>query len=445
MGVIHRDVKPANLMLSRAGRCKVADFGLACVDDPNDCHRHMPIAGTALFLAPEIMSGALPDPKTDQYSLGVTLFTLLAGRPPYVGNRKQVLEAHVRSPVPDLLVVRPDLDPKLFQVIRRAMSKDPGKRFPNIRQFGQALRLFTVAMAPQPVAAPAPLQATVVDSALAAAASGTLAHSSFSSRSPQGGPAAKEAPIWPMVAAGVGVLVILLGLILWGAGVFSGAEPDRVQLAELPPLPAPNRDRVSGSPQAPTDGSTTAGAQVEPEVPQQLPAQVPSQQPTQPVTPPKATQEQSTPPPEQAARQGAAEKPAQEAAPKEAGGAPLPAGAIAPADRARLMQIAQGKDPEHATKRATVVGRVISARASSTGKVFRITFVGAEGMDSFGVVYFPRDNLFQRMEDKFGGSDGSGMEGKTIRVTGNVSLYEGNPQIVVNGPDQIEIVDAAKL
>ena len=147
MGVVHRDVKPANLMLSRPGRCKVADFGLAWVDDPQEGGHHMPIAGTAHYMAPEVIYGSLPDPRSDQYSLAATTYMLLTGRPPFGGSdRRQVLEAHLSAPVPDLLALRPDLDPRLGEVIARAMAKDPGDRFPSIRKFGTALRLFTVSV-----------------------------------------------------------------------------------------------------------------------------------------------------------------------------------------------------------------------------------------------------------------------------------------------------------
>ena len=90
LGVLHRDVKPANLMLSRGGRCKIGDFGLAYLDDAalpeDDAGRggRSRVVGTAAYVAPEVVLGNPADAASDQYSLAASLFTLLAGRPPYV-------------------------------------------------------------------------------------------------------------------------------------------------------------------------------------------------------------------------------------------------------------------------------------------------------------------------------------------------------------------------
>ena len=461
LGVIHRDVKPANLMLSRAGRCKVADFGLACVDDPNESRRHLAFAGTALYLAPEIMAGAMPDPKTDQYSLAVTLFTLLAGRPPYTGTRREVLEQHVRAPIPDLRVVRPDVDPKLFDVIRRGMSKDPGKRFPNIRQFGQALRLFTVATAPMPSAyeaPPPPVQETIFDDVLAEAAQGPAIEAPVM-YAPRKSSLDMNKVVPLAIGGGIVAMLLMLVLILWAAGAFSGPEQP-AQLAQLPPIDRaqPSGESIRGEPQRndppPRQPTQQTNQAAQPVVEEQPPVQQAQAQPKQQdPTPPQQQQQQASglqpPPGLQPPAQGGGTQPGGQPGGSQAAGAgtaskapdiKLGPGEIAATDYRNLVRVAMGYDTERVTKRAVVVGRVAKAETSETGKVFKIIFQGAEGDRAFEVVYFPDNNLYTKMADKFGGKNGAGLTGKTIRVTGTVGIYENDPQIVVDSPDQIEIV-----
>jgi hypothetical protein len=432
------------------------------VDDPNESRRHLAFAGTALYLAPEIMAGAMPDPKTDQYSLAVTLFTLLAGRPPYTGTRREVLEQHVRAPIPDLRVVRPDVDPKLFDVIRRGMSKDPGKRFPNIRQFGQALRLFTVATAPMPSAyeaAPPPVQETIFDDVLAEAAQGPAIETP-AAYAPRKSSLDMNKVVPLAIGGGIVAMLLMLVLILWAAGAFSGPEQP-TQLAQLPPIERaqtsgesvrsePQRDLPPRQPAQQTEQPA-----VKPVVEERPPVQQAQEQPKQQDPPPQQQQQQQEasglqpPPGLQPPAQGAGAQPggqqgAQPGGQQGAtGGAPaikLGPGEIAATDYRGLVRVAMGYDTERETKRATVVGRVAKAETSETGKVFRITFQGAEGDRAFEVVYFPANNLFTKMADKFGGKDGAGLKGKTIRVTGTLGIFQNDPQIVVESPDQIELV-----
>ncbi len=145
-GIIHRDVKPANLLLSRAGRCKVCDFGLASGGDVSDPLHATRAAGTAHYVAPEIVKGQEPNARSDIYSLGVTLYHMLSGKRPFEGTkgRKEVLKAQVNREPPPLARLAPHLDPKLVTLVERAMHKDPAERFADMRSISRGLRLFTV-------------------------------------------------------------------------------------------------------------------------------------------------------------------------------------------------------------------------------------------------------------------------------------------------------------
>ncbi len=163
-GVIHRDVKPANLMLSRQGRCKVTDFGLATIDvddisDAAAADRNRKV-GTALFVAPEVICGTGSDERSDMYSLGATLFYLLTGRPPFVAHgRTDAMRAHLEQPVPDVRAFRPGVPDGLAQAITKALDKDPGRRFGSMEQFSRLLRVYTIPIAGAPAASPAKVAA----------------------------------------------------------------------------------------------------------------------------------------------------------------------------------------------------------------------------------------------------------------------------------------------
>ena len=175
-GIVHRDVKPANLLLARSGRCKVADFGLAAGGDASDPLHATRAAGTAHYVAPEIVRGTAGDARGDVYSLGATLYHMLAGRRPFEGRggegRGAILRAQLQQEPPDLASIRPKLDPKLVEVVKRAMNKDPAGRFASMREFARALRLFTVEAADHPAVAQRPgptrLQAMLIAGSAAA-------------------------------------------------------------------------------------------------------------------------------------------------------------------------------------------------------------------------------------------------------------------------------------
>jgi len=146
LGIIHRDIKPTNLMLTRQGRCKVTDFGLVRVDDPNDPFQFTHKAvGSPLFMAPEMILRREQTPALDIYSLGTTLFFALTGRAPFTGKTiQEVLKKHVKAPIPDLRTLLPDCSPTLAALVARSLAKVPAER-PSASDMAAALRAESIA------------------------------------------------------------------------------------------------------------------------------------------------------------------------------------------------------------------------------------------------------------------------------------------------------------
>ena len=131
-GIVHRDIKPENIMLTKDGEVKVADFGLARLllgDDPQ-LTRAGTTLGTPMYMSPEQIQEGKVDIRSDLYSLGVTLYHMLAGRPPFTGETPLALAMkHVQAEVPDILAFRPNLPPSLVEVLSRLLAKSPDDRF----------------------------------------------------------------------------------------------------------------------------------------------------------------------------------------------------------------------------------------------------------------------------------------------------------------------------
>jgi len=135
-GLVHRDVKPQNVLLNEDGQAKVTDFGIARSLDVHGVTQTGTVLGTSDYIAPEQARGQKVDPKTDIYSLGVVLYELLTGAVPYPGdNFVAVAMRHVNEPVPSVLERRPDCPVRLDLAIQRAMSKDPDDRFESMAAF----------------------------------------------------------------------------------------------------------------------------------------------------------------------------------------------------------------------------------------------------------------------------------------------------------------------
>ena len=156
-GIVHRDVKPQNVIIDRDGQAKVADFGIARAGDTSEMTQAGAIVGTMQYLSPEQAEGHPVDRRADLYSVGIVLYELLTGRVPFEGEApisialKQINEL----PVPPGQL-RPGLPPALEAVVLRALEKDPARRFQSAEEFIAALEAARRAPTRQIVMEPTP-------------------------------------------------------------------------------------------------------------------------------------------------------------------------------------------------------------------------------------------------------------------------------------------------
>ena len=158
-GLIHRDVKPANVMFNEQGQAVLTDFGIVKAAAESRLTGTGASIGTPHYMAPEQVMSQEVDARTDEYALGIIAFEMLTGRVPFDGDTTTaVLFKQVNEPPPSILACCPDLPPAVEPALKRALNKSPADRYASCEEFVRALeQAFAQSVEPQPTLQPASL------------------------------------------------------------------------------------------------------------------------------------------------------------------------------------------------------------------------------------------------------------------------------------------------
>lgn len=154
MGMVHRDIKPGNVMVTDDGSVKVMDFGIAraLADTQATMTQTQAVIGTAQYISPEQARGERVDQRSDVYSTGCLLFELLTGRTPYTGEPISLTYQHVNADIPLPSSINPDVPPQLDAIVHHALTKDRDERYTDARSMAEDLKAYRGGMPISPVA-----------------------------------------------------------------------------------------------------------------------------------------------------------------------------------------------------------------------------------------------------------------------------------------------------
>jgi serine/threonine-protein kinase len=256
-GVVHRDVKPHNVLLTADGHAKLTDFGIARVDDAPALTNPGRVLGTGDYVAPEQAQGHALDGRADIYSLGAMLYHCLTSEPPYRGaSFVEIAEQHLRAPVPSVQSRRPEVSDGVEGLVARALAKRPDDRFAHVGEMQAALEgeLLALTRDDGSDTAEVPL---VVATALEVAEPSSTDDRPALVGEPEGRherpPREQGRRLWPI---GLLVLVLVAGIgwaAFLGSSLIGGGSAEATTASPPPPSTATTAT-------SPTTGTTTAAA-----------------------------------------------------------------------------------------------------------------------------------------------------------------------------------------
>ncbi|MEU7874130.1 protein kinase [Dactylosporangium sp. NPDC049140] len=293
VGIIHRDVKPNNLLVGANGAVTLVDFGVARSAAVTSVTKVSAVIGTALYMSPEQASGKPISPSADIYALGVVAYHCLTGAPPFTGNSPlEIAIKHLQDEPPPLPETLPAATRAL---IERAMSKDPQDRYPTAAAMASAARAARDATSEDPALVPA--MRTSAPTTIITTPGGAPADD---------GPGRR--PVWVPIAATAAVIALVAGVVLavvaLTRNVLDPSYPD-AHTSSSPTATVSTTGKAPGVPNAshaPTPGASAGGNSATNTAPPSSPA--PGTQPassappvTRTTTPPAPTTDAPTPPP----------------------------------------------------------------------------------------------------------------------------------------------------
>ncbi len=242
-GIIHRDIKPQNVLLGEDGRPRLTDFGIAQALSASQLTRTGAVMGSAHYLAPELVRGKPASPRSDIYALGAVMYEMATGRVPFGGDTELAIAlAHVEEPPTPPRTFNARLEPGLERIILRTLAKAPEDRFASAAELAGALRQHAAAAPPRTPDARTQRIPTVAAAAAVPSANRATAYP-VGTRQAVPAPAGRKVRPPQRRGAGTGVLVLLLALaavlVALGAGFFGLASLSREGVATPEPTQRP--------------------------------------------------------------------------------------------------------------------------------------------------------------------------------------------------------------